>query len=170
VTVHQPDGSTLVIPSGPVLDIKLPPGFCGECDDAYSEITNGWVGQDPSAPPQDAFYVQRTLINGLEPFPRQQFMMGLYGSGAQGAGLVDSVDYRQANFDPSFANTTNYGFVDHFPTAGQHLNYAFTVLTLDSQVTSVSEPGVLALGSAGVLVLLLAKRRRRSTLMPGALA
>jgi hypothetical protein len=163
VSVNQPDGSTLVIPSGPVLDIELPPGFCPECDDAYSQITNGWVSANaPGDPALDSFYVQRNLINGLEPFPRQTFMLNLAGVGPAGAGLADSVDYRQANFDPSFANTTNFGYVDHFPSAGQHLSYAFTVLSLSSQVAAVPEPGVMVLAGAGGLMLLLARRRART--------
>lgn len=170
VTVHQPDGSTLVIPSGPVLDIQLPPGFCGECDDAYSEIMNGRrPGNDPSQPAQDGFYVQRTLINGIEPLPRQQFMMGLYGTGPAGAGLVDSVDYRQFDIDPSFATVTNYGFVDHYPSAGEHLNYAFTVLSVDTQIAAVPEPGVFVLAGVGGLVLLLARRRATAAPRPTAI-
>lgn len=162
VTVKQPDGSALVIPSGPVLDLHVDPAYCGECDDAYSHLANAWVSSpNPGELAQDSFYVQRTMIDGLEPFPRQHFQLAVRGVGPEGDGLVDSADYRQAHFDLSHANWDNHGYVEDFPSAGHHSSYAFTVLSLSSQVAAVPEPSVYALAGAGALVLLLAARRRR---------
>lgn len=162
ITLHQPDGQTLVVPSGPALGINLPPGFCGECNDAYSYVMNGWRSpNDPTAAPQDAFYVQRTLINGLEPFPRQHFSINLQGLAVSQAGLTDSTDYRQIHVDPSFANVTNYGYVEHIPTGSDSLVYSFTVLSLTSQVAAVPEPGVFVLAGIGAGVIFLVRRRKQ---------
>jgi hypothetical protein len=164
MTLHQPDGSTLVIPSGPVLDMNVDPAFCPECNDAYSHIANGWVPSwSPDDAPYDSFYAQRTLINGLEPYPRQQFQLQLRGVGAEGNGLVDSIDYREARFDPRFANWDNHAYVDHYPSADHRATYAFTVLSLSSQVAAVPEPSVYFMAGAGVLVMFMARRRRGST-------
>jgi len=167
VTVNQPDGSTLVIPSGPVRDIDLLPGFCPECDDAYSHITNQWVPSwDPGASPRDSFYAQRTLNNDVAPFPRQSFQINLSGNGPEADRLVDSIDYRQATFDASLANWDNHGYVTDSPSAGHQTVYAFTVLSLTSHVSAVPEPGALLMAGAGALGLLLARRRHVSTRGP----
>lgn len=161
MTVNQPDGSTLVIPSGPVLDLNVDPAFCPECNDAYSHINNGWVSfWSPNDPPQDGFYVQRTLINGLEQYPRQQFQLHLRGVGSENGGLVDTIDYRQVRFDPRFATWDNYGVVDHYPSADYRSTYAFTVLSLTSQVAAVPEPSAYLLAGAGMLAMFMVRRRR----------
>lgn len=162
ITLHQPDGQTLVVPSGPALGINLPPGFCGECNDAYSYVMNDWRSpDDPTGAAQDAFYVQRTLINGLEPYPRQHFSINLQGLANAQPGLTDSADYRSVHVNPSFADITNYGYVEHIPTGSSSLVYSFTVLSLTSQVTAVPEPGVFVLAGIGGVVLFFARRRQR---------
>lgn len=161
VTLNQPDGSTLVIPSGPALGMDV--GDCLECNDAYSSITNGWVPSwSPGDAPQDGFYAQRTLINWPEPYPRQTFQLVLSGSGPQAGGLVDNVDYRRVRFIPSFADQVNYGVVDHYPSADYRSTYAFTVLSLTSQVAAVPEPSVYLMAGAGALLMFMARRRRSS--------
>ena len=159
VTVDQPDGSTLVIPSGPVLGTG--PGSCAECDDAYSHIADRRVPSwAPGDPPQDSFYTQRTRVNGLAPFPRQQFQISLRGIGPEADGLVDSIDYRRATFNVGSANWDNYGYIDNSPSIGHRSVYAFNVLSLTSQVSPVPEPGTLAMAGVGAWCLLAARRRR----------
>lgn len=150
VTVHQPDGSTLVIPSGPAPD----PYPTAESDDAYSQIQNSDV---------DSFYVQRTFSNGGNSYPQQFFSIDL-SSNFGGLGLTDSADYRNVHFDVAQANWSNAGLVTKLAAEGVGYQYGFQVLSLNQSVAAIPEPGswlLMAVGSALLIPGLLARRRER---------
>jgi len=139
VTVHQPDGSTLVIPSGPA-PVPYP---TAESDDAYSQIGNSDA---------DSFYVQRTFSNGGSSYPQQFFSIDL-SSNFGGQGLTDSADYRNVHVDPAQANWSNAGLVTKLGAAGVGYQYGFQVLSVTQSVTAVPEPGTWLLMAAGIALL-----------------
>ena len=139
VTVHQPDGSTLVIPSGPA-PVPYP---TAESDDAYSQIGNSDV---------DSFYVQRTFSNGGDSYPQQFFAIDL-SSHLGGLGLTDSADYRNVHFDVAQANWSNAGLVTKLGAAGVGYQYGFQVLSLNQSVAAIPEPGTWLLMAAGIALL-----------------
>ena len=153
VTVHQPDGSTLVIPSG-AAPVPYP---TAEGDDAYSQIQN--------SADTDSFYVQRTFSNGGDSYPQQGFSIDL-NSRFGGLGLTDSSDYRNVHFDVAQANWSNAGLVTKLGAAGVGYEYGFQVLSLNQSVSAIPEPGtwlLMAVGSALLIPGLLARRRERAT-------
>jgi hypothetical protein len=148
VTVHQPDGSTITIPSGPA-PVPYP---TMEGDDAYSQIQNSAT--------RDSFYVGRSFSNGGDSYPQQTFTIDL-DSVSGGLGLTDSFDYRSVHFDPLQANRTNAGLVTKLDAAGVGYQYGFQVLTLNQSVAAaVPEPGTWLLMAAGLT--LVAWRRKSS--------
>ncbi|HSI51392.1 MAG TPA: PEP-CTERM sorting domain-containing protein [Ideonella sp.] len=154
VSITQPDGSTLLIPSSPAPD----PYPEGEGNNAYSHLMNNAVlnGQ----PAQDGFSANRFLSNG-QTYPQQLFQLELVSTGANNLSLVDSIDYRKAVFNPAQANWTNYGVVDSFSSLTSGYRYAFTVLSLSSTVSAVPEPTSTAMMGIGLAALLWFGRRRR---------
>ncbi len=140
VTVRQPDGSTIVIPSGPA---PVPyPTFEG--DDAYSHIQNSAT--------RDSVYLGRNFSNGGSSYPQQSFQMQL-DSFLGGLGLTDSSDYRNVHFDPAQANWNNAGLVTKLDAAGVGYQYGFQVLSLNQSIAAVPEPGTWLLMAAGIALL-----------------
>jgi len=140
VTVHQPDGSTIVIPSGPA-PVPYP---TAEGDDAYSQVQN--------SADTDSFYVQRTFSNGGTSYPQQSFSIDLT-SRAGGLGLTDSADYRSVHFDVAQANWSNAGLVTKLDGAGIGYQYGFQVLSLNQSVAAIPEPSTWLLMAVGVALL-----------------
>jgi len=140
VTVRQPDGSTIAIPSGPA-PVPYP---TMEGDDAYSHI------QDSAT--RDSFYVGRNFSNGGSSYPQQTFQIEL-DSVMGGLGLTDSSDYRNVHFDPLQANRTNAGIVTKLDAAGVGYQYGFQVLSLNQSVAAIPEPGTWLLMAAGIALL-----------------
>jgi len=148
VTVHQPDGSTIVIPSGPA-PVPYP---TMEGDDAYSQIQNSAT--------RDSFYVSRNFSNGGDSYPQQTFSIDL-DSVSGGLGLTDSSDYRNVHFDPSQANRSNAGLVTKLDAAGIGYQYGFQVLSVNqSMVAAVPEPSTWLLMAGGIVLLVSVSRAR----------
>ena len=145
VTVRQPDGSTIVIPSGPA-PVPYP---TMEGDDAYSHIQNSAT--------RDSVYLGRNFTNGGNSYPQQSFQIDL-DSFMEGLGLTDSSDYRNVHFDPLQANRTNAGIVTKLDAAGIGYQYGFQVLSLNQSVAAVPEPGSWVL-IAGGIALLVSRRK-----------
>jgi hypothetical protein len=139
-SVHQPDGSTIVIASGPA-PVPYP---VQESNDAYTHIYNDYASRD-------AFYLQRTFSNGGDSYPQQQFVIDVMGLNA--FGLLSTANYLDIRtFDLSQANYANHGIVLALtgPTTGY--NYAFTLQSLKASVVPapVPEPATWLLMLAGV--------------------
>ena len=140
VTVHQPDGSTIVIPSGPA-PVPYP---TAEGDDAYSDIRN--------SADADEFYVQRTFSNTAT-YPQQFFSIDL-SSRIGGLGLTDSADYHNVDFDVAQANWSNAGLVTKLGAAGVGYEYGFQVLSLNQTVlAAIPEPATWLLTAVGMALL-----------------
>ena len=140
VSVRQPDGSTIVIPSGPA-PVPYP---TMEGDDAYSQVQNSAT--------RDSFNVTRNFSNGGSSYPQQTFSIEL-DSVSGGLGLTDSSDYRNVHFDPLQANRSNAGIVTKLDAAGVGYQYGFQVLSLNQSVAAVPEPSTWLLLSAGIALL-----------------
>jgi len=140
VTVRQPDGSTIVIPSGPA-PVPYP---TMEGDDAYSHIQNSAT--------RDSVNFGRSFSNGGSSYPQQTFLIEL-DSYMGGLGLTDSFDYRNVHFDPLQANRSNAGIVTKLDAAGVGYQYGFQVLSLNQSVAPIPEPGTWLLMAGGVTLL-----------------
>lgn len=138
-TVHQPDGSTVVIASGPAPD----PYPILEGNDAYSHIRN--------STDVDEFYVQRNFTNTVT-YPQQFFSISL-SSRFGGLGLTDSSDYRNVHFDVAQANWNNFGLVTKLDAAGVGYQYGFQVLSLNQSVAAIPEPSTWLLMAVGIALL-----------------
>jgi len=157
-TVHQPDGSTVVIASGPAPD----PYPIFEGNDAYSDIRN--------STDVDEFYVQRTFSNAVT-YPQQFFSIDL-SSRFGGLGLTDSSDYRNVHFDVGQANYSNAGSLTKLDAAGVGYQYGFQVLSLNQSVVAVvPEPGTWLLMVLGIALLLSGSKliRQRAAELPATL-
>lgn len=171
VEVHNPDGSTIHIPSG----VAPSPFPQAEGEDAYTEIQNGdldFGGVSTGA--QDTWYMQRTRSNSVS-YPQERFSLSLRDIGQ--SDLVDGVDYATVHVNPSLADWDNVGRVSYYQGAGNGYAYSFLVNSLQvasvtgGPVMPVPEPLDYLFWSAGGIAGLIAWRRRGGrSLLPLAMA
>lgn len=159
VEVHNPDGSTVQIPSGTPAPFPQAEG-----EDAYTHIQNGDLGIPGTGGAQDAWYAQRTRNNNVS-YPQDQFSLSLRARGV--STLVDNVDYTSVHVDPSQADWDNVGRVSHFTAPGTGYSYSFMINSLQvasvtgGPVTPVPEPVDYLFWMVGGIGGMMAWRRRR---------